>query len=231
MKILAIVPARDGSKGLKNKNMSKFLGKPLIYYSLNLMKKLKGIHPFISTDSKEIKRYCAEFGFNDKYLRPKNLASDTANVVDVTIDAINYLEKKNHNFKYVLLLQPTSPLRNLKQIAKWINFIKKNNISSSASAYKISYHPSEILKFKKKNWKFLIKNKRDVFRRQDFDKNFFFIDGSFYMCKVKTLKKNRSFLIENKTHIFKVNSEYPIDINNSLDLKIAEIIYRNENRK
>ena len=231
MKILAIVPARDGSKGLRNKNMSKFLGKPLIYYSIKFMKKLKGIYPFISTDSKKILEFSRKFGFKDSYLRPKNLASDTSNVVDAIIDSINYLEKKNLNFEYVLLLQPTSPLRNIKQITKWIKCVKKNDISSSASAYRIPYHPSETLKFKKKKWNFLTKNKSGVYRRQDYDKNYFFIDGSFYMCKVDTLKKNKSFLTENKTHIFKVNSEYPIDINNSLDLKIAEIIYRNEARK
>ena len=81
---------------------------------------------------------------------------------------------------------------------------------------------------KKKKWKFITKNKKTIFRRQEFDKNYYFIDGNFYLCKTAFIKKYKQFIIENKTFIFKNNSSYPIDINNNLDLKIAEVVMSNE---
>ena len=110
MKILAIVPARSGSKGIKNKNITNFLGKPLIFHTLNILKKLNNIvYPLVSTDSKRIIKYSKKIGFDQSYLRPKRLSLDKSNVVDAVLHALNWLKKKNMKFDYVLLLEPTSP--------------------------------------------------------------------------------------------------------------------------
>ena len=85
MKILGLIPARSGSKGIKNKNLTLLKGKPLIYYTFKTIKKLgKNIYPFVSTDSKKIIKYCNKFRVNS-YLRPKFLSQDKSDIIDVLI--------------------------------------------------------------------------------------------------------------------------------------------------
>lgn len=231
MKILAIIPARSGSKGIKNKNLKKFLGKPLISYSLETLKKLKKIvYPFVSTDSFKILKYAKNFGFSDNYLRPKKLSRDNSNVIDAVFDAIKWLENKKIFFDYILLLEPTSPNRNNKRLKDIINYVIKNDIDSATSVCELPFHPSESVFIKNKNWKFIIKNNNRVFQRQQFKKNYFFIDGNFYLSKINFLKKYKKFVVENKTCLFQNNSLYPIDINNYLDFKIAELIVKYEKK-
>lgn len=231
MKILAIVPARSGSKGIRNKNMTNFLGKPLIFHTLNILKKLNNIvYPFVSTDSKRIIKYSKKIGFDQSYLRPKRLSSDKSNVVDAVLHGLNWFKKKNIKFDYVLLLEPTSPNRNIDKLKKIIKKALHLKLDSSASASKLPFHPSESIYFKNKSWKFIKKNKKTIFRRQEFDKNYYFIDGNFYLCKTSFIEKYKQFIIENKTFIFVNNSSYPIDINNNLDLKIAEVVMSNEKK-
>ena len=231
MKILAIMPARSGSKGIKNKNLTKLNGKPLVFYTLKILKGLQNIvYPFISTDSKLILNYAKEFGYNQTYLRPKKLSLDKSNIVDAVLHSIRWLEKKKLNFHYVLLLEPTSPIRNLKKLIKIINKVLDQDIDSSASISKLPVHPNETVFIKNKKWKFLKKNKKKIFQRQNFDQNYFFIDGNFYLCKINFLKKNKKFILENKTRLFLNESSYPVDINNYIDLKIAELIMKHEKK-
>jgi len=223
------MPARSGSKGIKNKNLHNFLGKPLVFYTLDILKKLNHlVYPFVSTDSKKIYNYAKKFGIIDNYIRPKGISKDNSNVVEAVFDALNWLKKKKLNFEYIILLQPTSPKRNIKDVIRMINFVKKKNIKSSTTAYRLPFHPTESLLIKGDKWKYLKKNSKKVFRRQDFDQNYYFIDGSFYMCKVSFLKKHKSFIKENSTYIFKDNTSFPVDINDKLDLKIAEVIFKSD---
>ena len=231
MKVLAVVPARSGSKGIKNKNLTKFLGKPLIFYTLNILNKLNDtVYPFISTDSKKILNYTKKLGFNQSYLRPKNLSLDKSNVVYAVLDGINYLKKKKLNFDYVLLLEPTSPKRDFKNLKKIIKKVVNSNLESCASVCRLPFHPSESVFFKNGRWKFIKKNNENIFRRQQFNKNYYFIDGNFYLRKVSFLKKYKKFIKEDKTSLIINNLNYPIDINNYLDLKIAETIIKNEKK-
>ena len=118
MKPICIIPARAGSKGVPKKNIRKISGKPLIYYTLNILRKIKkDVFPFISTDSKSIKKYCEKFGFQNNYLRPKHLAKGHSSMLKTLNHAIKWL-KVNQDLKFdaVLLLQPTSPIRNLNDI-------------------------------------------------------------------------------------------------------------------
>jgi CMP-N,N'-diacetyllegionaminic acid synthase len=209
MTILAFVPARGGSKSIKNKNMTKLHGKPLIKYTLDILKKLnKNIKPFISTDSKNI--------------RPKNLSSSKSNVIDAIFDAVKWLKKeKNYDIKTILLLEPTNPIRNINEISKAINYFRKNKIKSLASVCKLKHHPFESIEIKKNNWKFLRKPNKKIYQRQQFTDNFYFIDGNFYIVDINFLKKNKTIVKERYTKIFKIKRSYPIDINTKDDLKIV----------
>ena len=222
MKILAFVPARGGSKSIKNKNMVLLNRKPLIFYTLNILKKLKkNTTPFISTDNKKIKKYCEKMGFKNNYVRPKNLSKDKSNIVDAIKHALNWFENKKIFFDTVLLLQPTTPLRDLNELKSAINFFKKKKLKSLVSVTKMKEHPYECMKFFKNKWSYLVKNPSMGKGRQSYKKNFYFIDGAFYFVDVKFLIKNKKFVHPNHTKIFVQKNTYPIDIDNKDDLLVS----------
>ena len=122
---LIFIPARAGSKGIKNKNMQMLGNLPLIGHTLEFSKKLSIADDiFISTDSDEVIEYCRNLDYKIDYKRPKHLAQDTSNMVDTLIDGIDWYEENNNKVvENIILLQPTSPIRNLKLINKAINNI------------------------------------------------------------------------------------------------------------
>ena len=224
MKILAFLPARGGSVGIKKKNLAIVNNKPLIKYTLNTIKELRNsVNYFISTDSKEIKKYCESQGFELSYRRPKYLSGSKSNIVDVVLHEIDYLKKKNNStFDTILLLQPTSPLRTVKELKKAIKVFKDKNINSKSSVVKLRESPFESLEKIKNKYKFLIKPKKNYYRRQQFKRNFYFIDGTFYITKVDYLKRNKTFFDINNTLPFILNRNWPIDIDDKEDLLVAE---------
>ena len=225
MKILAFIPARAGSKGIKNKNMANLKGKPLIYYTLKVVKKInKNVYPFVSTDSNIIKKYCKKNGFKDEYFRPKKLSTDKSYVLNAIFDALKWLnKKKNLNFDAVMLLNPTSPIRKKQEIDKIINIFRKGKIQSIVSVSKMKEHPFECIKLDNNKWKYLQSSKKILTRRQSYPNKYFFIDGSIYLSKISFLKKYKSFVVENKTKLFR-SSQFPsIDIDDPADLRIAKL--------
>jgi len=223
MKILGFIPARTGSKGIKNKNFVKFNGKPLILSTINFSKKLKLVTPFVSTNSIKTLSYAKKKGIKFNYLRPQNLSKDRSNIIDAVFHALNWFKKQKIYFDAVMLLQPTSPLRKNFEINKAITLFVKNKIDSLASITRMKEHPSECIKLNRKKWSYLEKNSKKIYGRQSYKKNYYFVDGSFYLSKISFLKKKRKFVVENKTNLFKI-SQYPgIDIDDPVDLKIAEI--------
>jgi len=150
--ILAIIPARSGSKGIKNKNIKKIKGYPLIYYSIKYAKKAKFIDKIVvSTDSKKYCKIVNKFGAETPFLRKKNLAGDGVQDYPVVLDALlkseNFYKKK---FDIIVLLRPTSPFREKNLIEKSINILLKNKASTSVRSMKISNkHPYRHWIFKK----------------------------------------------------------------------------------
>ena len=228
MKILSIIPARSGSKGIKNKNMFNFLGKPLIKYTIDFSKKLPNVTTFVSTDSVKILKYAKKNGIKFDYLRPKNISKSNSNISDAILDALKWFYKRNIIFDYFLLLQPTSPIRSFDEIKKIINLSKEKKISSIVSATKMTEHPYECLELNQNGkWKYLVKNiNKKIFLRQKYKNNFYFIDGSVYFVNVDFFLKNKILISENNTKIFKSKIKKQVDINTYDDLKIAEFLYK-----
>jgi len=220
MKILAFIPARGGSVGLKNKNLINLAGKPLIQYTFDTIKKLgKTVYPFVSTNDKKIANYSAKKGFGTTYRRPSALSKSSSNVIDAIIHGVKWVnETKRLNFDIILILQPTTPIRDFKEVKKAISIFKKKKMLSMASVTPMREHPYECIEINNKNWKFLKKTKKNVFRRQQFKKNFFFIDGSFYIIRKHFLQKFKKLIKENKTNFFILNRNWPIDIDQKEDL-------------
>ena len=111
MKTLALIPARGGSKGIKDKNIVDLGGKPLIYYTIREAKIAKVFNRIlVSTDSHKIKQISESYGIDIPFMRPKVLAQDNSRTIDVVLYALDKLKKKlGEEYDYVCLLQPTSP--------------------------------------------------------------------------------------------------------------------------
>ena len=123
----------------------------------------------------------------------------------------------------MILLQPTNPLRSIKIVNLAIKKFLHSKKTSLVSVTKMREHPFECIEyFKNKDWKFLKKKKYKITRRQQFDQNFFFIDGTIYISKIRYLKKYKKFVKENKTSIFHLNNNWPIDIDHPDDILVAK---------
>jgi len=229
MNILAFVPARGGSVGIKKKNLVRLNGKPLIKFTLETLKKLgKDVYPFISTNDLKIKKYCDSNGFKNNYLRPEKLSKSSSNVVDAVLHGAAWLKKnKGIEFDTILLLQPTSPLRYLEEIKAAIRLFKKKKLISMASVSPAKEHPYDTVEIiKNKKWNFLRNPGKKIYRRQQFSSNFFYIDGCFYLLKLSFLKKNKLFIKKKVTTFFKLKRSWPVDIDNHQDLAVASAMLR-----
>jgi CMP-N-acetylneuraminic acid synthetase len=224
MKLLIFIPARKGSKGIKNKNMVLIKKKPLIYYTIKLAKKIyKNSTIFVSTDSVKIKKYVTKFNIKDNYIRPSYLSRDSSNIFDSIIHALSWLKKKNQIYDAVIILQPTSPLRDVSTVSDAIKIFKKKNLNSMMSVSRMKEHPYECIKINKRHWNYLVKNPNGLSQRQQYCDEYYFIDGSFYIVNIDYLIKFKNIINKKVTVPFIQKRNFSIDINDYEDLKIAKI--------
>jgi len=142
MKILGLIPARGGSKGIPLKNIQKLAGKPLINYTIESAKKSKIDKVIVSTDTKKIAQISTSAGAEVPFLRPKKISKDSSSTIKVIKHALKFLKlKQNYEPDIIVILQPTSPLRTAKMINNSINILKKSKCSSVISVSKIKSHP------------------------------------------------------------------------------------------
>jgi CMP-N,N'-diacetyllegionaminic acid synthase len=227
-KIIGIIPARVGSKGLKFKNLKKLNSKPLIYWPFKTLKNSKFIDKIIlNTDSNKIKNLGIKMGMEVPFLRPKYLASDSAKIADVIIHTLKYFKKKNILYDYVLLLEPTSPLTSSSDINNAIKTLNKNSNKADALvsvAENISGHPKFSVKLDKNQFiKSLDKSFFDE-PRQKIDRVFFY-SGNFYLSKVNTFLKKKTFY-HKKTIAIVSSKMKSFEIDDELDFFIVEKIMK-----
>ena len=223
--MIAIIPARSGSKGLKNKNLKLINGIPLVAYPILAAKKAKLIKRIIlSTDSKKIAKIGKKYGAEVPFLRPKKLATDNSMAMDAyfyTIEKINKNEKSNIN--EFVVLSPTSPLRTANDIDKAIKIFKKKKadslISVKAASYPIGWNNVIVTNGKLKPFN---SNLDGVDNRQKVKKTFI-NNGAVYIFKHSPLKKNRKYILKN-TYPYVMSEKSSIDIDNELDFQIAKML-------
>lgn len=226
MKYLIFIPARSGSKTVKYKNIKKIKKKPLIFYTLKTAKEIKKkiqSNIFVSTDSDKILKICKRFVKLSNYLRPKKLSGDNSNIIDAIFHCIKNQTKLKKKYEAIILLQPTSPVRDSTEIIKAIKYFENHNLKSMMSVCNVREHPNEIIKIKRNlKWKYIFKKKRFYYQKQQFEKNYYFIDGNFYISTIDFLIKHKSFVSSNETVPFISKKTWPIDIDYLDDFKVAE---------
>ena len=228
-KILAIIPARDGSKRLKNKNLLNLKNKPLFMWTLKFAKDVKIFDKiYLSTDSKSIlkkiknKKYC-----DCPKLRKKKLSTDKSNLVSVCEDVIKYYLKDNINFDAIVLLQPTSPFRKMKTLKKMLTSFFKNNPKhlSMISMKKASNNP--LISFNIKNGEsFQFFKNQNMSKQSNQLKSFYYPNGSFYIFSPKTILKKKSIFTKKNKFILVDDFAENMDIDTKFDFWLSQTLLK-----
>lgn len=226
-KFLAIIPARIGSKGLRKKNIKKFCGKKLIEWTIKAAKRCNYLDNIIvSTDSKEIIEIAKKYNLEVPFLRPKNISGDKTSMFSVIKHCVDFYKKKKVYYENVVLLEPTSPIREPNDLNKAIKFFLKdfNKLNSLVSLGEVTEHPYITFGIKGKYVKKVNILKKKITRRQDLPK-FYFPYGVVYISKIKDYLVNKSFISES-TGYMKIKNYQNIEIDNIYDFDKAEIIFK-----
>jgi CMP-N-acetylneuraminic acid synthetase len=225
IKYLVLIPARGGSKGIPRKNLVPLAGKPLIQYTFESAlqsKYIDSIH--LSSDSDEIMDLAKSLNILAPYKRPDQIASDTASAMDVIMYHIDWVkENLGEEIENIIYLQPTSPIRSNDLIDNSINEYERLQSKSLVAICECSQHPYETVMLSDNKMKSLPQDKGYT-RRQDYPL-FYFITGALYIFNCAFVKEHKRLTDQNTNYII-TSKEEGIDIDDIVDLKIAEYILR-----
>ena len=228
--IICHIGARSGSKGLKNKNIMNFYGKPLIAWTIEKAKRIKAIHKIIvSTDSLKIAKISKKYGAEVPFLRPKYLSGDKVSKFLVFKHSLKYLKKKyNFNNRDLFLdIDCTNPLIKKRDIIKIINlYLKKDKIDGIYTISEANKNPYfNMVEYKKNGFLKLCKIlKKKIIRRQDAPKVYSHVAGVYALSpNFINSKKN---LMDGNCLGYEVKTECSFDIDNNHDLKIVKYFFK-----
>lgn len=231
LNILGIIPARGGSKGIKKKNLYKLINKPLIEYTINEAIKSKLITDLIvSSDSHEILKISESLGLKTPFIRPKYLSQDNTQSFPVIEHALKNMQKKNGiNYDYIIMLQPTTPLRKSYDIDRSLRKLIKSELDSIVSVVNVGANHPFRMKLIKKNQKlvnFIEKGFEDMRPRQNLPP-VYIRNGAIYATKTKLLLKNRS-IVASSCLAYIMPKYRSVNIDVAEDILLAEYFINNE---
>lgn len=225
--MIAIIPARGGSKGIPKKNIKMLSGQPLIYYTIKAAQESKYISKIIvSTDSLEIAEAAKALGGQVPFLRPSELAEDTSKAIDVYLYTVEKLNALNEEIIDFAVLLPTSPLRTAEDVDKAIEIFYKNNAKTVVSVVEAEHPPAW---YKRINDEGILE---DYFsagdngvNRQEAEKTYL-PNGAIYIFNYDSLKTNYNYY-NDATYPYIMSREKSVDIDSPLDFRIAEMLMNN----
>ena len=232
--LLVIIPARSGSKSIKNKNLANLSGKPLIYYSLKIASKIKENNIIIcSTDSEKIKKVSLKYGIDVPFLRPKKISNANSRDIEFVNFTLEKFKEKNYVFKNGLILRPTSPLRKIKYITKAYKIFKKDeSLDSMRAIVETKNTPYKMWKIKNDILSPALNSKIKEFYnapRQKLPK-IYWQTGNFEFFRINFKKRiKRNF--GKKIYGFKIDNDFSTDIDEWQDIKFAEYVMKKINFK
>jgi CMP-N,N'-diacetyllegionaminic acid synthase len=224
-RILAIIPARGGSKRLPRKNILNLAGKPLIAWSIESALDSKYIdRVIVSTDDKEIAEISRDYSAEVPFIRPKELAADESSSINVVLHSINMLKEKGEEYDFIMLLQPTSPLRTTKNVDEAIELLQSSNSDAVVSVCEAEHSPfwSNTLPTSGDFSNFLdysIVNKRS----QDLNK-YYRLNGAIYLCLTNRLFDEKTLFIKDKIVAYIMPQEQSVDIDSKVDFCLASCL-------
>lgn len=228
MRILALVTARGGSKRLPGKNVRILGSKPLIVWSIDVAKDIPEIcEILVSTDDPEIAAVCSEAGAYVPWLRPAELATDTASSVDVAIHALDWYEKEKGVVDGLLLLQPTSPFRTRETMQRGIELYCRYGQQPVLGVSLTHAHPMWTLKMEGKYLIPFMPEHGLETRSQDLAP-VFIVNGSFYLISPELLRTHKSFVGVKSIPLLIESPQEALDIDTEWDWSFAYSIVKNK---
>lgn len=229
-RILTIIPARGGSKGLPGKNIRDLSGKPLIAWSIDAALKSRYLDKIlVSTDSTEIAGVAKQFHAEVPFLRPAHLATDEAKSIDAVSHAIKWLEEHGQSFDLVMILQPTSPLRTTRDIDAAIELFFQKNASAVISVAPCDHHPWWTNSLPEDGNMESFLRPEALSNRQGLPQ-YYRLNGAIYLAEITFLMENGSFFSP-RTFAYLMPASSSIDIDTHLDFKLADLILAEESGK
>ena len=223
MKILVIIPARGGSKGIPHKNIKPLNGKPLIYYTIDEAREIVGDDDIcVSTDDPEIIKCVEDYGLNVPFVRPEELATDTAGTYEVLLHALNFYEKLGRHYDVILLLQNTSPFRKAEQIKEALKLYREN-IDMVVSVKECAANPYYcVFEENGDGYLHICKGDGNIFRRQDAPKVYEY-NGAIYIMNAEKLKATHMHKMQKRIK-YVMDALSSFDLDTMWDWQMAEII-------
>jgi len=222
MKILAVIPARGGSKGIPRKNIIPVCGKPLMVWTIEAALASTYItRTVVSSDDDEILQIAQQFRA-EGIKRPNALATDEAGSEALITHALETEKMKGNHYEYIMLLQPTSPLRGTKEIDEAVKLLLASDAKALISVSIPEHTPYKAFKLNA-NGKLegLIDNKTPFMRRQDLPQTFM-PNGAIYIVKTEQFLKSGSLFCEDATMAYEMSREKSIDVDTMDDLVLIE---------
>lgn len=219
MKILAIIPARGGSKGIPRKNIKPIAGKPLIAWTIEAALRSRVLDKVVvSTDDDEIADVARNWGAQVPFMRPAELAQDDTPGIEPVLHALEQLP----GYDAVMLLQPTSPLRSTEDIDSSIALAQRLGAPSIVSVTEANMHPNWMYRLDDGQRLHPLVDEPPILRRQDLP-TVYALNGAIYYSRIDRLKENRSFSV-NGTSAYIMPAIRSIDIDELIDWKFAELL-------
>lgn len=226
-RILALIPARSESKGIKNKNIIDLCGKPLIAYTIEATKNSLYIDDIVvSTDSKLIAEIAKEYGADVPFMRPEELAADHSKTMDAVLHAISELKKLGREYDGLILLQVTSPLRSSEDIDGAIEKFYKSNEDGLASVSLVNDNPILVRTISGGVLMPLL-DISSTCRRQEMPL-YYRVNGCIYINKISELSSEKSFNDNSVPYI--MPPERSIDIDEWKDIVVARYYLENPDK-
>jgi len=229
-KVLAIIPARAGSKRLPGKNSKVLCGKPLVQWTIEAALNCPPISKVIvSTDCEHIAAIAKKCGVPVPFLRPEEIAGDTATAIDVVRHTVSYLGDQGDTYDYIVWLQPTSPLRTSENIIEALNTFKNKKAAGVISVCECDHSPlwSNTLDEQGSMQNFLTSFLKENPRSQALP-TYYRLNGALYIATVDDLLKQGTFFLENDLYSYVMSRESSVDIDHHLDFKLAEFLLAEE---
>jgi len=229
--LLAIIPARSGSQSVKKKNIKELHGKPLLAYTSEIALKIKAINDLIlSTDCPKIAKIGKKLGLSVPFLRPKNLSTNNSHINQTIKYCLQRMEKlKKCKYDEILLLQPTSPFREIHDINKCIKILRKNKkIDSVVSVTNVDgFHPLRMKIIRNKLLLNLMGHKSEDMRPRQKLYKVYIRNGAIYLFRRSVFDKNKK---KKKLHVrpYIMSKEKSVNIDSIFDFYLAEKIIENK---
>lgn len=224
MKFVGLITARGGSKGVPGKNIAPVAGQPLIAWTIAAARESKMDRCIVSTDSDEIAAVCRVAGGEVPFRRPDALAQDDSPHIDVLLHALDWLDNEGRGPDYLVLLQPTSPLRTGQDIDAAMDLAIQRNADSVISVCDAPVHPFWVRRIDESGRlkDFMDWPDNSGYLRRQILPPAYAMNGAIYVIRSKILRERRSYFTE-RTYAYVMPRERSLDVDTAWDLQIAEM--------